>query len=514
MWLPLLWTPLLRWQINALPVLIGLTALVALFCFLLQVPFGYSSRRLLIRLIACAAAIEAILALIQLFFPLHAMRWLGYNPLLAQGRPLGGLRQVNLLGSFLATGLACSVWLMTSSSTRSIAKGWYLKVVNAFFSIPLLVALVLTHSRTGILGAALAIATLLIFSLAGRQSLQGWRYIALALVTGLLLAIYLLPGYLPHFTLRTPHSPWTDSHLTEPDKNAEGIFSLERMRQQSRAWRLQMLQGTWQMIKSHPLKGNGLGSFESLYPGALADAGLSKKTPKTVTHPHNELLLCWAEGGIVAVTGFGILFTLWLLPLRRRQFWQRYGRLLSLSLPLWLHIMTEFPLYLSAAHGLTLVLLLRIATPARLTKRYLPKSRWVMSVQKLSITLVASYAVLFMATAWQSQRILLHVERSNFAAEALLARLPNRKAQYDRVQFDLSVADLMRFNKTHNPAELTDFVNRASRFLQAHNDREMMDSLIRILLATHHLPEAFYWRQRAAQAFPDDGRFKTEGSDQ
>ena len=127
MWLPLLWTPLLSWQINALPVLIGLTALVALFCFLLQVPFGYSSRRLLIRLIACAAAIEAILALIQLFFPLHAMRWLGYNPLLGQGRPLGGLRQVNLLGSFLATGLACSVWLMTSSSTRSIAKGWYLK---------------------------------------------------------------------------------------------------------------------------------------------------------------------------------------------------------------------------------------------------------------------------------------------------------------------------------------------------------------------------------------------------
>ncbi len=514
MWLPLLWTPLLHWQIKALPGLAGLTALVALFCFLLQVPLNYSSRRLLIRLIACAAVIEALLALIQLFFPRLAMHWFDYNILLAQGRPLGGLRQVNLLGSFLATGLACTVWLITSTSARSIASGWMRKGASVLFTLPIVTALILTHSRTGILGAGLAIAALWIFSLAGRHPLQGWRHTTLALVIGSLLATYLLPGHLPHPALHAPQASGQFSHQTSAVNDAEGIFSLERMRQQSRTWRLQMLQGAWLMIKSRPLAGNGVGSFESLYPEALSNAGLTKLTPETVTHPHNELLLTWAEGGVIAVTGFGLLLALWFLPLRRRQWWQRYGRLLSLSLPIWLHIMTEFPLYLSAIHGLTLVLLLRIAIPARLAKRYKPKSRWLISVQKLAVILAASYGALFMSTAWQSQRILLQVEKSQFAAEALLARLPNRLSQYERVQFDQAVADLMRFNKTRNPAELTDFVNRASLFLQAHNDRELMDSLIRILVATHHLPTADYWRQRAALAFPDDARFRAEGSGQ
>ncbi len=504
MMLPILWSPLVAWKLNALAKLVGLGALILLFCLLLQVPLNYRQRRFFITLITLAACIESLLTCLQLFFPHWSQHWLHYNFILAQGRPFGGLRQANLLGSFLATGLACASWLVTTSTAqcRSNIPEWIKLAAVGLISM----ALILTHSRTALLGAALAI-SLSFFLL--RQPFRRCS-LCLAIAAGVGIAIFILPRWQPHLVTSPSHQHHSISFQRDVKTTSvseTNDFSLARMRQESRTWRLQMIQGAIIMIKAHPLRGNGLGSFEVMYPQALAWSGHTKLTPLTVTHPHNELLFTWAEGGIIAVAGFGVLAALWLIPFYRRRQWQRYGSLACLSLPIWLHIMTEFPLYLSALHGFTLILLLRIAIPPSLRRLHPLRTRGMIWLPKVVTCAIAISGFCFMTTAWQSQRIILAVERSGFTGQSLSEHLSNPYAQSDRVMFDRAVTNLIHFNKNRNTNELKEFTRRAVFILQAHNDPEMMNSLIQILRVTGYPKSASYWQYRAATAFPTDCRF-------
>lgn len=499
--IPMFWSPLLAWRLNSLPRFLYIWGLMFLFYIFLQQNLSFHKRRYFVALIALSGFIEAVMALFQLLFPLWSRQWLGYDIFAAEGRPLGALLQVNLLGSFLATALACVLWVQLQEKSQRNAQLW------SFAGFVIVIALVLSHSRTGWLGAVLSVSGVMTFIRTTRRRVL---MSVLFLTAGIIVGTTVLPHWQPHPVMQEVIA---SAHEVGPHASpANAHFNLNRMRQESNAWRLQMLRGALIQIRQHPWFGNGLGSFEVLYPTALASAGLIKLSPMTVNHPHNELLYTWAEGGMVPVIGLLMLASLWLIPLQKVNR-RRYGGLCMLSLPIWLHLMTESPFALSAIHGVTLVLLLCLALPESAKRRSSHRLSARSHLALHSFTaLLAAGGLLFILTGVQTQRLISQTEKIRFADARLLYPLNNPLAQSERIAFDRCASLLMSFTHTHDRRLLDVFVTEATKFLQAHNDANLIASLIQIYRATRQPALVNFWMLRGAQAFPTDPRFTTPGN--
>lgn len=502
--LPFLWTSVAAWRVNSVPVIIGLWGLVAIFCVLLQIDFTRHLKKAMIRFIAIAAFIEGAFSVLQVIYPLWSRKWLSYDIIAAQGRPLGAFLQVNLLGSFLAVGLGCFLWLQINER-RSLIRQLYVVATGI-----LTVSLVLTHSRTGWLGATLTYFAIFVVYYKTPVTAILLKANLPVLAVALIVGIYIMPSFIPHPVL-TPirHESVSEIQSSKTVKPLSETFALSRMRQESFDWRRQMLLGGALMIYDHPFAGNGLGSFEALFPQVLFFWGYRKLAPVTITHPHNELIYVWAEGGLCGLTGFILLASLW-----GKFIWRRCNlntlSMLCLSLPLWVHMMTEFPLYLSSAHALTLVLLLRMAIPSEDRGGFrIPPS--AMTFFKISVFIAGTIVLSFLSTAWQTQRKIILVEHNHFMNDLATVSFSEQWAQHDRVIFDKGVIELMKFNQTKDLHNLAVFVGYAVPYLTAHNDAEMAFSLIKILKHYGYQSQADYWRQRSALAFPSDPRFQSWG---
>lgn len=492
MTLPLLWTTVPAWRLNALPRLVGLWAGVGLFILLLNVRLGIRGRVLIISVLATGALLQALMALAQLLFPLSLFvrSMLQYDVLSAQGRVLGSLGQVNLLGSFLATGAGATLWCLLSLSVhrRSLRLcGWLALAL-------ILAALIVTRSRTGWLGGVLSCCGVL--CLFGRH--RHWRALGGCVILSSIMVIGVL-SVQPQVVVAAARS------VSPP---AADTFSLDRMRSESRERRLQMLRVTAELIKQHPLAGSGLGSFERRWSDGLEALGEVSATPERVIYPHNELLYVWAEGGAVALAGLLLAAVLWMLP--AVSFLRAKGRpgaarhfisLWPLSLPLALHAMTEFPFYLSALHFVLFLLLWRLALP--------DGRRCESTASKTWLALPAGLAGFVMLAACTVNLIhLREVEKSGFSSPITLF-LPevSQLMQADRLQFDRCVSLLIAYNQPRDIRLLQAFASGAEDYLAAHNDPSLMDSLIRVDMALGLPGRAEQIRHRARVCFPDDPRF-------
>jgi len=497
MTLPLLWTTVPAWRLNALPRLVGLWAGTGLFILLLHVRFGVRGRALLVSVLAAGALLQALMALAQLLFPLSPFvrGMLHYDVLSAQGRALGSLGQVNLLGSFLATGAGATLWCLLSLPVhrRSLRLcGWLALAL-------ILAALAVARSRTGWLGGLLACG--------GVLWLVGWHRHWRALGGCVLLSSIMAIGVLsvqPQVVVAT-------AHAVSP--RAADTFSLDRMRSESRERRLQMLRVTAELIKQRPLAGSGLGSFERRWSDGLEALGEVSATPERVIYPHNELLYVWAEGGAVALAGLLLAGVLWMLPavsfLRakgRPGTARHYISLWPLSLPLALHAMTEFPFYLSALHFVLFLLLWRLALPDGRRCEGVARKAW--------LALPAGLAGFVVLAACTLNLIhLREVEKSGFSSPITLF-LPevSQLMQADRLQFDRCVSLLIAYNQPRDVKLLQAFVQEANGYLSAHNDPNLMDSLIRVEKAFGHEDLAADMLRRARVSFPGDPRFHLTGA--
>jgi len=250
--------------------------------------------------------------------------------------------------------------------------------------------------------------------------------------------------------------------------------------------------------------GAGAGSFESVWPDALASTGQVSSFEHTVTHPHNEILFVLAEGGIVALSGLVLFAGIFCIPLikgshRSRTIW-------ALTLPIALHCMTEYPFYLSAVHAVIFLLLLRLSWPVRLLKLRevsLSLKRFIL----IAVGGLCLWGMFFLHTAWQTRAILRTAERSGLTDTELLKDVPNSFAQYDRLQFNRCVSELMAFNQSRKTAHLNQFERCASSWLHVHNDANMTASLITIAKSKGDLEAAEKWRIRGHRDFPFDPRF-------
>ncbi|CNL35695.1 PglL family O-oligosaccharyltransferase [Yersinia mollaretii] len=463
--LPALWPASLLHVGSWLPRILGLWAGIIVLFGLFRLKLSASTRQLWLMLILLSAWGQAMLALMQLFV-FTSDNWMEFD--IAQ-RPYGIFQQTNVLASYLATGYAIAAYLFMVSGRRA---------VRSISTVALLVfpgLLMLLQSRIGWVGG---ISTLLLLSLYyWRQRQIGWLWL-LSLIS-LLAAFYLM------------------SQLSE---------SLLIAKEASNRERGLILNYTWHLIQQHPWLGWGYGSFESAFAHALSQAGQVPNLFTFPSHPHNEVLYGWAEGGIVALIGMLVLAVGYIKPLLMRP--KTVFPLWVLTLPIALHLMTELPLYQSAAHWLILILLGRLMIPENMlesaTSAPASWQRWL----HYAVIFSALSTLLFMVTGFKTGRVLTLAERGGLVDMRPLNNLTNPYIQWERYQYIRHINLLLQFNQHQDPALLTQFSAWAEQYIQLHNDPNVYQSLIMINQYQNHAAQANQLHQTAKALFPGNPAFK------
>lgn len=470
--LPILWSPRADWQLNALPKVLGLWGIASFYLVLLCTTSCH-------RLRSGWLIILVIAALMQDFFALW--QWVDVDNL-PGGRPYGSFQQVNVLASFLATGVVCALWLFLQNSRKTIQ----LLCGAALILLP--ATMMTLQSRAGNLGAMLALFIILVF--AYRQNKQRAIVAVIFIASGVGIGyLFLHSGYF-----------FNRNFIPVVDKGSSTFF------------RLYILKLTWELIKLHPLVGNGYGSFEVLF-GQLAQQTPPGLESATLIYPHNEILYAWAEGGLVAVAGIVCIIAGVL-----QRLWGRGGAKwvgVALLTPIAIHMNLEYPLYQSATHCLTLVMLLVVSGGGIQRTEHGAKRRVVAHFCRglwRGVAMLIPFALLmFMATGVQTQLALTRIEQRQLQPLAMnehsaMQSLLNPYSQFERLDFDRHVALLLRFNMTHDPALLTQYRTWAEAYIQVHNNPDVYHSLMMIYRAWGE-PSAQTLCLKAKAMWLDDLRF-------
>ncbi|EPN9528021.1 O-antigen ligase family protein [Cronobacter malonaticus] len=418
-----------------------------LWQLLLRLPFTRGHKKAILLAIVILALTQAIIGLLQTFFPHLAMQLYEYDWLRNYGRPYGIFQQVNLLASFLASGIGCGFLLLFVVRRRLSVVG-----ITAGLSM-LMFVLVLNQSRAGEIGAiliVLCLATLL------------WRQHPARSAAALMLMII------------SAASAWYITQHTTVLVN--GVpYSLAREYAGSTHARWQMLRITWHMIMLHPWAGWGYGTFEYAFSRfVLAHPEYGYTYSSIVTHPHNELLYAWFQGGVVALSGMLLLFAGWVRIVIAA--W-RQGRVQAgyalLIIPLLVHLNLEYPFYQSFVHFGLFILLLRLGVIDK------PHSQTQRAKASLRVAIGAAAAALlaFSLTALCAGYQLTMLERGH------LANFPRPAPWYfalqgERTEFDENVSRLIDYNRTHNSADLDTFMAWAAHYSLRHNDKNVWQSMI------------------------------------
>lgn len=469
--LPLLYTRP-EWREDALWRCAGLLGGWLFYVACLQLRLTARQRNLLLYGLLFAVSVQALLAALQLFAP--ALAWVSPNG----SRVYGVFQQPNVLGSFIATGLALALSLLLAPlSTPTRRQLPLLALLTAFSAL-----LVLIQSRAAWLGGALA-AALLLWRFA-RQSPAASRWAGGALLLGVALGLM-------------------------------GLFTGQQeliAREGSNYSRLTMLQDTLSMILAKPLLGWGYGGFEYSFAHFRLQAMPWREVLEVAGHPHNEILLWWVEGGLPALAGIVLVFIAGALLLKRA--WQRDREqpagarvgLFLVLLPMLVHTQLEYPFYLSAPHWLAFLLLLALLDGQTGAPRPLPFAK------ALSLPVaIAAIGVLVMAVfAWQGRMALTQSERTMLATIDSIEQMPAPAAWIyrERKTFDEQSHSLLVYNQTRDDALLTGYRQWADAYLQRRIDANVYATLIMILRYQGAQAEADARQREAAFLFSRDMRFR------
>ncbi|MBL5824974.1 O-antigen ligase family protein [Serratia fonticola] len=488
--LPVIFTRL-EWQSTAIWRLAGLCAGALFYFTWLQVRMTARQRHAVLYLILSAAVVQALIVLLQLFAPAIAQYWIPSGSL----RAFGIFQQPNVLASFLATGLALALAAFFLPGFRLLnpraERCRHRALAVALLLLPML--LVWVQSRTGWLAGALVLGLFILCF--GRRYPRGVAIASLLIASGTLVAVLV---------------QWWWNELGGALRYASHAGSNHA--------RYTMMRDTLAMIAEKPLTGWGYGGYEY----SFQHFRIYQTPPTVVTeiarHPHNELLLWWVEGGVVALLGMGVLA--WAGgKLVARACWRdrlafasqkaSAGEALALCvalLPIALHTQTEYPFYLSALHWLVFLLLLamldRLVGPRLGTGAGLKRWKWPM----LALSLVALFV---MATGFYSGLVLTQAERGGLQDMRRVEALPGWASWMhgERLQFDRQLAGLLVFNQTHDPQRLESYAQWARGYLTHRIDKNVYANLLTILRQQQKWALAEAYQRDAVRLFPTDARF-------
>ncbi|MCP1107408.1 Wzy polymerase domain-containing protein [Serratia nevei] len=474
--LPLLYTRP-EWREDALWRCAGLLGGWLFYVACLQLRLTARQRDLLLYGLLFAVGVQALLAALQLFAP--TLAWVIPNG----GRVYGVFQQPNVLGSFIATGLALALWLLLAPLCAPTRRQLPLLALLAIFSA----LLVLIQSRAAWLGGALA-AALLLWRFARRHPATS-RWAVGALLLGVAIGLTVL---------------FTGSGL---DGRA-GLIG----RELSNSARLTMLHDVGAMILAKPLLGWGYGGFEYSFAHFRLQTMPWRDVLEVAGHPHNEILLWWVEGGLPALAGIVIILVAGALLLKRA--WQRDREqpagarvgLFLVLLPMLVHTQLEYPFYLSAPHWLAFLLLLALLDGQTGEPRPLPFARLL----SLPVAMAAIGVLVMAVFAWQGRMALTQSERTLLATIDSIEQMPPPAAWIyrERKTFDEQSHALLVYNQTRDDALLTGYRQWANAYLQRRIDANVYATLIMILRYQGAQAEADARLREATFLFARDARFR------
>lgn len=465
------WLLLLPWLFHARdnPGVWVLLAALALWQVLLRLPFTQNHKQTVLLGVFTLALGQASIGLLQAFCPHFAARLYEFDWLRNHGRPYGIFQQVNLLASFLATGVGCGFLLLLTVRRRL---AWLFMAGLGVLAF----VLALNQSRAGAIGAVVVVAAILFAT--GRDRMKR---------AGAALAVMMLAAWAGWYVTQ---------HITVLVNGEPYLMARDYANSTQERW--QILRITWQMIMQHPWAGWGYGTFEYTFSRwALAHPQSGYTYSSIVTHPHNELLYAWFQGGIAALTGMLMLAAGWMWMVIRALKTSRAERAYPLLiLPLLAHLNLEYPFYQSLIHfGLFLLLL-------RLGVRQMPQPvRRATAGRRLFQGLCGLSLVAFSGVGLYANHQLTTCERSQFA------NFPNPApwyfaTQFERARFDEMVALLMDYNRSKNASQLDAFMSRAQAWSLRHNDANVWRSMIMIEQFRGHTAQAAEMAQTYKQLFP------------
>lgn len=305
----------ITWLFRILYVMAGVIFLFGLFQFRLK-----NTDRILL-LIVIATLLHSLVGIIQLFQLPVLLNWISRTD---RAVATGVFQQVNVMASFLTTGILVSVYLCL----RPVAyKRFYLKV---FLLITISIAtyvMVATGSRIGLLSGVLGLLMLLI---AYRSQIsKNWKMIVSALL------LIMVASWLAKEGL---HKTFDKSYQMVEAQYSDQRQSIYRI--------------SFDAFTEAPIKGHGIGSFLEKF--GLASSVFYQQYPTAnmpgyIAHPHNELLQWAIEGGLLALLGILIaMFSVLWFAIKYNQ--QRLVAYLALLLPITFHTQVEHPFYISSFH--------------------------------------------------------------------------------------------------------------------------------------------------------------------
>ena len=278
--------------------------------------------------------------------------------------------------------------------------------------------------------------------------------------------------------------------------------------------RWKILQITLAMIMNHPILGWGYGSFEY----SFAHFALGMTPPITgmgvITHPHNELLFGWVEGGVAALVGYIFLAIAYfrLMVLAWRQTDKSLFTLWLLMLPFAVHTQLEYPFYMSTGHWLIFLLLLSLTDSALSKPRVITKPKIAGTIRAVSL-IGACGGLGIMLSTLQTQVLLTKAEQLQLRQVNI--DFPRLEQQFwqpwifqERIEYDRQVNQLLQYNVSRDPKILQSYITWSQHYLSHHVDQNVYAYRIAILNFSNKADEAEKQRHEASLIFSHDPRFQ------
>jgi O-antigen polymerase len=480
--LPALWTPLEQLTV-AWPRLFGLILGLVAYFSLLQIRLNRSHRFYLLVMLLVAIDIEAAIGFLQYFHIF--MPSSGYAVNIGQ-RVYGIFQQCNVMATFIATGVPLSVyvWYRLADHTRYYH---YFRVIAAGSLIILPCLLIVICSRAGLLGALLLV-PLQLWALGMHRP----RKMATAM-------IFIIVGAVVGIVLT-----WVNNPVRPLDASAPIILRIEYWRESLR------------MIVEKPLCGWGYGAFQADFLHSFYEHPAAYIQPiGIVRHPHNEWLFWGVEGGIPALFGLLVMFTGFLRIVFRPSSFQKKNvchlliHILKsrwvIIFPILFHTQVEYPFYISAAHGILFLILLRCSDVRKNTNASAPLYRGGSTI-KAAVIVLSLLMTGYLAYSLYTVRVITSVERHELPVSQLrYLRWPSLMDA--RLSYDVHTLLLLQYRLHADTRLLVDYRTWATQMINIRPDANLYFNL---LLVSRLLKDEVTARMLFSDAhlfFPLDPRF-------
>ena len=457
-----------QWGAEAEPRFLALVAGLLLFFALSQFQFDCLDRQKVIYILLIGIAIEVLYGVVQYFF-LKSGNWFGYNVKI--NRPYGIFQQVNVYASFLATGLAVSLYLVRWDKNLTTSKLKCLLLSFLLMLIPFL--FVVIQSRAGTMGALL-VALCMLPTI--------WFYNRkLFFAVIVLIALGLFIGF----------------NINTFTRSAESYSETTGMRKLYWSHLINMWFST-------PLLGHGYGSFEytflhDFYAPEHIKPGMTLME-ENLDHPHNEVLFWLHEGGIVGIIGLIVFAVGYIRSILKCNGWTKRISLLALVLPLLFHSMVEYPFYHSVAHFFFFILFLWLADAESGQQKIIACNYWFLA--RFMAILIPLAVVPFMLTGLQTAYVLTKYDRAKDKNPQMLEQIINPLPWMMMYEFQMRSVQLTFSAAMHDKAGLENYVDWAKQFLHNTPRAIVYARLVYALQQLNDKEQAQFWLDEGKRLFP------------